>query len=88
MKKVMYKLINISKLDIIKNILKKKYSYNLDFYTYNRLLYSNNNYINKLVCNEIKNKFINEKNLNNNLNLHRWCLKNKNKTINENEYPW
>ena len=88
MKRVMYKLIDISKLDIIKNVVKKNYSYNLDYYTYDRLLYSNNNHINKLVCNEIKNKFINKKNLNNNLNLHRWCLKNKNKTINENEYPW
>ena len=84
----MYKLINLNKLDVLKNVINKNYKYNLDSYSFEKLLYSNNSYINKLVCIEIKDKFLNNTHIHNKLNLHRWCLKNKNKTLIEKEYPW
>jgi len=81
----MIKASNLNKIKILNDFTINMYGYKLiDSYKY--VFSENRSYLfDKLLCEYTKQYFTFNKN---DLNLHRWSLENKNKTINEKNYPW
>ena len=81
-------LVKDSKKNIIRKVINQHYGFSLSDELYTRFINPENRstVLNDLLCNYVKHYFY-KTNLNKN-NLHRWCLTNRNKTENENNYPW
>ena len=86
MKHRIFNPIGNSRLNIVKDFTAEMYGYILTDDTYSRLLRSRSSVYDKLLCEYTNKRFYSVKS--HELNLHRWSLENRNKTKNENDYPW
>ena len=86
MKHRIFNPISNSRLNIVKDFTAEMYGYILTDDTYSRLLRSRSSAYDKLLCEYTNKRFFSVKS--NELNLHRWSLENREKTKNENDYPW
>ena len=77
----------LSKQDFIKNLTINNYGYYLTNDYYLKLCDKKNRsiYFDNILCNMTKDYFIGN---NNEKNLHRWSLENREKTKYEKNYPW
>lgn len=75
-----------SRVKIIREFTAEMYGYVLTDHMYSSLLRNRSSMFDKLLCEYTSKKYfkVNE----NQNNLHRWSLDNREKTKNETDYPW